>query len=144
VVWTAHPLSSFAVADRVYIDGILYHDREADARRITELEKEKAALIGAPQTPGGRRPEPLAAPVQSFEEWVADLEADVERFRGGPHVTDPAGHQAGAHAPRVQTTEGWTPPGSPNPNEVLAITNARIVTVTSKGTIERGTIVIRG
>ena len=141
VVWTAHPLSSFAVADRVYIDGILYHDREADARRITELEKEKAALIGAPQVPGGGGGEPLAAPAQSFEDWVSDLEADVERFRGGPRVTESAGLQA--QAPKVQTPEGWTPPGVPNPNEVLAITNARIVTVT-KGTIEKGTIVIRG
>jgi len=143
VVWTAHPLSSFAVADRVYIDGILYHDREADARRITDLEKEKAALLGTPQAPGGGGLEPQAAPAQSFEEWVAQLEADVERFRGGPRVTEPAEFQAGTQAPRVQTPEGFTPPGVPNPNEVLAITNARIVTVT-KGTIERGTILIRG
>ena len=51
VVWSAHPLSSFAVADRVYIDGILYHDREADARRITDLEKEKATLRGTRRLP---------------------------------------------------------------------------------------------
>lgn len=144
VVWSAHPLSSFAVADRVYIDGILYHDREADARRITELEKEKAALLGAPQAPGGGGQDAQAGPEQSFESWMAQLEADMERFRGGPHVTEVAGGQsAGSQAPRVQTPEGWTPPGVPNPNEVLAITNARIVTVT-KGTIERGTILIRG
>src|SRR3712207_4052796 len=27
VVWTHHPLSSYAIADRVYIDGLLYYDR---------------------------------------------------------------------------------------------------------------------
>ena len=144
VVWSAHPLSSFAVADRVYIDGILYHDREADARRITEVEKEKATLLATPQAPGGGgHDDALSPPPQSFEEWVADLEADVERLRGGPRVSESPGYQSAGQAPRVQTPEGWTPPGVPNPNEVLAITNARIVTVT-KGTIERGTILIRG
>src|SRR5829696_1009404 len=68
VVWTAHPLSSFAVADRVYIDGILYHDREADARRITDLEREKAALLGAPQPPGGGGEEARSTP-ESVDEW---------------------------------------------------------------------------
>jgi imidazolonepropionase-like amidohydrolase len=32
VVWTNHPLSSYAVADRVYIDGTLYYDRRAEER----------------------------------------------------------------------------------------------------------------
>ena len=144
VVWTAHPLSSFALADRVYIDGILYHDREADARRITDLEKEKATLRGTSPAPGGGGGDDEQQPQVSDEEWTAQLDADVERFRGGPRVTEGGNSQTpAAQAPRVQTPAGWTPPGSPNPNEVIAITNARIVTVT-KGTIERGTIVIRG
>jgi imidazolonepropionase-like amidohydrolase len=140
VVWSAHPLSSYAVADRVYIDGILYHDREADARRITELEKEKATLRGTATAPGGGGggQEPQARQ-KSIEEWMEQLEADVERFRGGPRVGVPAESQQSA----VQTPPGWTPPGSPKPDEVIAITNARIVPVT-KGTIERGTIIIRG
>ena len=145
VVWSAHPLSSFAVADRVYIDGILYHDREADARRITELEKEKAALRGTPAAPGGGGGDEDSvppAPQESFEQWKAQLEADVERLGSGPHVVDSDEPQA-AQSPRVQTPPGFTPPGAPNPDEVLAITNARIVPVT-KGTIERGTIIIRG
>ena len=82
VVWSAHPLSSFAVADRVYIDGILYHDREADARRITDLEKEKATLRGTSPAPGGGGQEQQ----ESLEQWMAQLEADVERFRGGPNA----------------------------------------------------------
>jgi imidazolonepropionase-like amidohydrolase len=143
VVWSAHPLSSFAVADRVYIDGILYHDREADARRITELEKEKAALRGTSTAPGGGGQEQP----DSFEQWMTQLEADVERFSGGPRVGhDPADSLPRRSATReggAQTPQVPTPPGSPGPNDVIAITNARIVPVT-KGTIERGTIIIRG
>jgi imidazolonepropionase-like amidohydrolase len=143
VVWSAHPLSSFAVADRVYIDGILYHDREADARRITELEKEKAALRGTSTAPGGGGQEQP----DSFEQWMTLLEADVERFSGGPRVGhDPADSLPRRSATReggAQTPQVPTPPGSPGPNDVIAITNARIVPVT-KGTIERGTIIIRG
>ena len=98
VVWSAHPLSSFAVADRVYIDGILYHDREADARRITELEKEKAALRGTSTAPGRRQEQQ-----ESFEQWTTQLEADVERFRGGPNVShDPADMPAAAAARRAK------------------------------------------
>ena len=141
VLWTAHPLSSFAVADRVFIDGTLYHDREADARRITGLEREKAALRGTPPAPGGQQePEPL-------EGWMAQLEADVERFRGGPNTAYPADlpppTQSPASSGAAPSAPVPTPPGSPGTNEVLAITNARIVPVT-KGTIERGTIIIRG
>jgi imidazolonepropionase-like amidohydrolase len=135
VVWSAHPLSSFAVADRVYIDGILYHDREADARRITELEKEKAALRGTSPAPGGGGQDRQ----ESLEQWMTQLEADVERFRSGPRVSVADEPQAAA----TQTPQVPTPPGSPSPNDVIAITNARIVPVT-KGTIERGTIIIRG
>ncbi len=139
VIWTAHPLSSFAVADRVYIDGILYHDREADARRITELEKEKAALRGNATRPDGSQ-------VPGFDRFDGfRFEPDVDGKRPhGPYVdaesnTGPA--QAGT--PQSQATQVPTPPGSPSTNEVLAITNARIVPVT-KPTIEKGTIVIRG
>jgi imidazolonepropionase-like amidohydrolase len=44
VVWNHHPLSSYAIADRVYIDGTLYYDRLSEDRRLTELNKEKADL----------------------------------------------------------------------------------------------------
>ena len=67
VVWSAHPLSSYAVADRVYIDGTLYHDREADARRITDLEKEKATLRGTAH--GSRRTEDRSSRNRSSSGW---------------------------------------------------------------------------
>ena len=37
VIWNHHPLSSYAIADRVYIDGQQYYDRLDDQKRLTEL-----------------------------------------------------------------------------------------------------------
>src|SRR5687768_17676102 len=48
-VWTHHPLSSYAIVDRVYIDGMLYYDRVSEDRRLTELKKEKSELAAAEQ-----------------------------------------------------------------------------------------------
>ncbi|HXH06721.1 MAG TPA: amidohydrolase family protein, partial [Vicinamibacterales bacterium] len=56
VIWNRHPLSSYAIAERVYIDGILYYDRLREERRLTEVEKEKRQLAGT-ESPG-RRPAP--------------------------------------------------------------------------------------
>src|SRR5687768_10343667 len=50
VLWSHHPLSSYAVADRVYIDGTLYYDRQAEATRLTQLKKEKETLLAAEQS----------------------------------------------------------------------------------------------
>jgi imidazolonepropionase-like amidohydrolase len=53
VVWNHHPLSAYAIADRVYIDGTLYYDRLAEEKRLTNLDKEKADLVAAENN--GRR-----------------------------------------------------------------------------------------
>ena len=47
VIWTKHPLSSYAVVDRAYIDGTLYYDRRADQERVARIEKEKSELVAA-------------------------------------------------------------------------------------------------
>src|SRR5207302_11092335 len=47
VIWNHHPLSSYAIADRVYIDGVKYYDRLDDQKRLTELAKEKESLAAA-------------------------------------------------------------------------------------------------
>src|SRR5206468_965030 len=47
VIWNHHPLSTYAIVDRVYIDGQMYYDRQEDAKRIAELAKEKEALVNA-------------------------------------------------------------------------------------------------
>ncbi len=54
VVWTHHPLSSYAIVDRTYIDGTLYYDRSAEDRRLTQLKEEKTKLAAAERT--DRRP----------------------------------------------------------------------------------------
>src|SRR5581483_2558464 len=55
VIWNHHPLSSFAIAERVYIDGQKYYDRLDDERRIAALQKEKEALVNAEKNE--RRPQ---------------------------------------------------------------------------------------
>jgi imidazolonepropionase-like amidohydrolase len=61
VIWNRHPLSTYAIADRVYIDGRVYYDRPSDERRLTEERDEKARLIAAENRPAAT---PIPAPVQ--------------------------------------------------------------------------------
>jgi imidazolonepropionase-like amidohydrolase len=131
-VWTHHPLSSYAIVDRTYIDGTLYYDRLAEERRLTELQKEKGALAAAEQ--GARRPpttEPSPGP-------------GADDGRPGPSAgaTDANGAGNGAAAPAGTSGQAANARTAPQ-GALLAITNARIHPIT-RPTIERGTIVIRG
>src|SRR2546425_5599136 len=47
VIWNHHPLSSYAITERVYIDGQKYYDQQDDQKRLTELAKEKETLANA-------------------------------------------------------------------------------------------------
>jgi imidazolonepropionase-like amidohydrolase len=123
VVWSHHPLSSYAVADRVYIDGTLYYDRQAEATRLTQVKKDKEALIAAEQSekkapPTTTEPQPQERP----------RSAATNGATNGDHVVGTAGQN--------QTAK-------PTTGAVTAITNAKIHPVTA-ATIERGTILIRG
>jgi adenine deaminase len=44
VIYDRHPLSVYAVPQKVLIDGEVYFDRQQDLARRAELEKEKQAL----------------------------------------------------------------------------------------------------
>ncbi len=44
VIWDKHPLSSFARAQQVYIDGVKYFDRDDDASARVKIEAQKKAL----------------------------------------------------------------------------------------------------
>ncbi len=44
VIWDKHPLSSYARAQQVYIDGIKYFDRDEDANNHVKMEAAKKAL----------------------------------------------------------------------------------------------------
>jgi imidazolonepropionase-like amidohydrolase len=132
-VWTRHPLSSYAIVDRVYIDGSLYYERRADERRLTELTKEKKELAAAehatrrntstePEAPGPRE------------------DGRPQNGQGNGAHENGAGPDGGATArERDQAPATRMPAGG----SVLAITNARIHPVTAP-TIEKGTILIRG
>ncbi len=45
VLWTAHPLSVYALADKTLIDGRIYFDREEDAKLRKQLIAERARII---------------------------------------------------------------------------------------------------
>lgn len=45
VLWTTHPLSIEAIADKVFIDGTKFYDREEDAILRLEIQKERARII---------------------------------------------------------------------------------------------------
>ena len=141
VIWNKHPLSTYAIADRVYIDGQSYYDRLDEERRLTDARSEKSRLAAAeaqksptadPQTTGPRPQEPKSG---SEEPSRSDRGAAVEQQGSGP--SDQNGGSAAAS--RLQAS-AQTAPTAAGP--VIAITNARIHPVSSP-TIERGTIVIR-
>jgi imidazolonepropionase-like amidohydrolase len=123
-VWTHHPLSSYAIADRVYIDGRQYYDRKGDEVRLTELRKEKAALAAAENRGRGTNTTP-SAPQD-----------------GGDEPDNGSGPNANGNSSSSSATL-QAPAAPQGSGEVLAITNARIFPVTA-APIEKGTIVIRG
>ncbi|HET7618218.1 MAG TPA: amidohydrolase family protein, partial [Vicinamibacterales bacterium] len=144
VVWTKHPLSSYAVADRVFIDGIEYYNRKTEEQRLTALQKEKADLARAEKASAdtragtngtGGRDEPRRgegddAPAAAPTSGGSTPAPQAAMGRDGA---------ASATAPQPEAAPTRQPAGGP----VWAITNARIHPIT-KPTIERGTIVIRG
>ncbi len=134
VVWNHHPLSSYAIAERVYIDGTVYYDRKGEEGRLTALKKEKSSLAAAEQS--GTRP----ATTNPQE----NPRATGEARQGGPQSDDdgPAATSGTATPPsgaQAQTAK----PTAAAAGAVIAITNATIHPIT-RPTIEKGTIVIRG
>jgi len=112
VIWNHHPLSSYAIVERAYIDGTVYYDRQADEARISALQKEKSSLAAAEQ--GTSRP-------------AASSNQDSPRIdgpaAGGPKVEDEASQAAGTSGTSAERPIAGQPSG---PVQVTAITNARI------------------
>jgi imidazolonepropionase-like amidohydrolase len=97
VVWNRHPLSSYAIADRVYIDGRVYYDRETDERRIADERAEKARLVSAegrsatadttapaPQPPPTGALDQGGAPTSSTAPPVLITNARIHTMSGAP------------------------------------------------------------
>jgi imidazolonepropionase-like amidohydrolase len=141
VIWNHHPLSSYAIADRVYVDGQKYYDRLDDQKRLTELAREKQALVAAERSerhnPSTSQPEPRdgsghGGPTDegSAAQRGADA-ATLAETTSSPVQRNPASVQLQKDPAYVPMTKG-----------VVAITNARIFPIT-KPAIDRGTVVIR-
>jgi imidazolonepropionase-like amidohydrolase len=138
VIWNHHPLSAYAIAERVYIDGIVYYDRKNEEGRLTALKKEKATLAAAEQ--GGTRPassvpqEPQPQPKNGAGDGSNRSERDA--LESGPRVreNEARGAAAGRAAAQAKASGG---------GPVIAITNA-IIHPISRPVVERGTIVLRG
>jgi imidazolonepropionase-like amidohydrolase len=137
VIWNRHPLSTYAIVDRVYIDGTVYYDRLAEERRLTSVGQEKTRLVAAEgrtapgtaaQTPQPRTPqgEPGATSGPSAADEVAG---------------STAGASARADAPPSRATAASAGQAASGP--ATAIVNARIHPI-SGPTIERGGVVMRG
>ena len=66
VVWNHHPLSTAAIVERTYVDGIAYYDREKDLQRIADIQKEKGGRSTTDAIPvgtnGGQAPAARPAP----------------------------------------------------------------------------------
>ncbi|MCP9200923.1 amidohydrolase family protein [Gramella sp. GC03-9] len=46
VLWNEHPLSIYAIPEKTMIEGVLYFDKEQDAKMREEIKKERNMLIG--------------------------------------------------------------------------------------------------
>jgi imidazolonepropionase-like amidohydrolase len=124
VIWNHHPLSTYAIADRVYIDGQIFYDRQEDARRLTDARSEKTRLAAAEG-----RTSPTADPqTSSPRPRASGSEAQ------GPSSDHALGGVDESRLPQPRPTAA---------GPVTAITNARIHPITQP-MIERGTIVMRG
>ena len=132
VIWNHHPLSSYAIAERVYIDGTVYYDRKGEEGRLTALKKEKSSLAAAE---GGTRP--ATTTPQENPRSGEDRQGGP---RGDDDGTEPSAATRGSTpAQATQTAK----PAAAGAGAVIAITNATIHPIT-RPTIEKGTIVLRG
>ncbi len=135
VIWNKHPLSTYAIVDRVYIDGQQYYDRLAEERRMTDSRNEKTTLSAAegrgpttaPQTPQPQRDDSASGPqMTQMDEPSSGPQPMTQRARSTQSAS-------------VSAVAAFQPASGP----ATAITNARIFPISGPA-IERGTIVIRG
>ncbi len=125
VIWNHHPLSTAAIVERSYIDGIAFYDRENDLQRITDIQKEKSGRSSTDASPGGTN--------------GAQTTTNGSQSANGSQVASNGSQTVTRSAP---PPERFDVKGNAD-GSTWAITNARIVTV-SGPVIPKGTIVITG
>lgn len=79
VVWSAHPLSIYAKAEKTFVDGVSYWDMEKDVQTQKEQQKERARLVQKmldSKNKGGRTQRPMATPQTLYNcETLSDYSA---------------------------------------------------------------------
>jgi imidazolonepropionase-like amidohydrolase len=146
VVWNHHPLSSYAIVERVYIDGQKYYDRRDDQKRMTELAREKESLVNAERPerrgPTTTEPPPPQPPPPREVSGTAGVADGARGFQpSGTENNGARGFQpSGATTAQARSPERLALRGAPK--GVLAITNAKIFPI-ARPPIDRGTIVMR-
>ncbi|MCC7124680.1 MAG: amidohydrolase family protein [Acidobacteria bacterium] len=131
VIWNRHPLSTYAIVDRVYIDGRVYYDRANDEQRLTDARAEKSRLMAAEGRPGTGSPAQVPQP----QPRAGDADRSDAAGAGGPSAESATSNSS------MRTTQAALP--VPTSGPVTLITNARIHTMTGNA-IESGSILIRG
>jgi adenine deaminase len=98
VLWSADPLSIYAVAEKTFVDGIPYWDIDKDAANQKAMRTEKARIIqkmiaaknrgAATQRPTARRPR---ADEEADEDniWTSDDGITTNKTEGGQIQTKP-------------------------------------------------------
>ncbi|HEU4939221.1 MAG TPA: amidohydrolase family protein [Vicinamibacterales bacterium] len=122
VIWNHHPLSTAAIVERSYIDGVPYYDREKDLQRITEIQREKSGRSTTDSSPASTN--------------------GTQSTSNGPQTTDGSTNGSQASPRPAPAAERFDVKGNAD-GPTWAITNARIVTV-SGPVIPKGSIVIKG
>src|SRR5213083_2890297 len=133
VIWNHHPLSTYAIVDRVYIDGQTYYDRPEDQKRLTELAREKDTLANAERAERNERRGPSTT---SEAAAPRPREDRIQDGAGGP--SDTAQGQPNGDVQRAMARTRSAPTVT---RGVLAITNARIFPIATPP-IDRGTVVM--
>jgi imidazolonepropionase-like amidohydrolase len=137
VVWNRHPLSSYAVADRVYIDGTLYYDRANEDRRVADIQQRKEALLKAEKDKDERRKSKDSETKDDGERTEDEAVPPTSGGGSNGHGTNGSNGHGGPVA------DGHAPaPAALPETPAIAIVNARVHPVTA-ATIERATIVAR-
>ena len=90
VLWSDHPLSIYAKADKTIVDGIVYFDRDKDLELRARIAAERTRLIGK-MLGEKKKGAPMARPTPSREEiWhCEDLQAGHQH-----HIMRDVNHEA--------------------------------------------------
>jgi imidazolonepropionase-like amidohydrolase len=139
VIWNKHPLSTYAIVDRVYIDGQQYYDRQADEKRLTDARQEKTRLAAAESQRAPTAPQASPQAPRPQESQASSLgNQQSGNGNGGSGPSDQSNQPAFAPPSATRQASAAAVPGG----TAVAITNARIHPIVAPS-IERGTIVIR-